>query len=77
LNRKKILILGCGSIGSRHLQALTNLPYDLEIAIIDPNDESKKIAKTRLIDSNYDSKKHTVVWYDKIKNIKPSLCPIT
>jgi hypothetical protein len=68
LNRKKILILGCGNIGSRHLQALTNLPYDLEIGIIEPNDESKKIAKKRLIDSNYDSKKHKVVWYDKIND---------
>ena len=33
MDRKKILILGCGNIGSRHLQALTNLPYDLEIGI--------------------------------------------
>ncbi len=68
LDRKKILILGCGNIGSRHLQALTNLPYNLEIAIIEPNNESKKMAKTRLIDSNYDSKKHNVVWYDKIND---------
>ena len=68
MDRKKILILGCGNIGSRHLQALTNLPYDLEIGIIEPNDDSKKIAKTRLIDSNYDSKKHKITWYDKIND---------
>ena len=68
MDRKKILILGCGNIGSRHLQALTNLPYDLEIGIIEPNDDSKKIAKTRLIDSNYDSKKHKIIWYDKIND---------
>jgi hypothetical protein len=66
LSRKKILILGCGNIGSRHLQALTNLPYDLEIGIIEPNEDSKKNAKTKLIDSNYNSKKHKIIWYDKI-----------
>ena len=72
MDRKKVLILGCGNIGSRHLQALTNLPYDLEIGIIEPNDDSKKIAKTRLIDSNYDSKKHKIIWYDKINDdLKP------
>ena len=68
MDRKKILILGCGNIGSRHLQALTNLPYDLEIGIIEPNDDAKKIAKTKLIDSNYDSKKHKIIWYDKIND---------
>jgi hypothetical protein len=68
MDRKKILIFGCGNIGSRHLQALTNLSFDLEIAIIEPNEESIKIAKTRLIESNHDSKKHKVVWYDKIND---------
>ena len=66
MSRKKILILGCGNIGSRHLQALTNLPYDLEIGIIEPNEDSRKNAKTKLIDSNYNSKKHKIIWYDKI-----------
>ncbi len=66
METKKILILGCGNIGSRHLQALTNLPYDLEIGIIEPNENSKKIAITRLRESNYDSKKHKIVWYDAI-----------
>lgn len=63
---KKILILGCGNIGSRHLQGLTNLPYELEIGIIEPNENSKKMAITRLSESNYDSKKHKIVWYDQI-----------
>lgn len=66
LNSKKILIFGCGQIGSRHLQGLTNLPYNLEIDIIEPNDDSKKNAKIKLKDSNYDSKKHKIVWHDKI-----------
>ena len=47
LNSKKILIFGCGQIGSRHLQGLTNLPYNLEIDIIEPNDDSKKNAKIK------------------------------
>jgi hypothetical protein len=72
LNKKKILIFGCGNVGSRHLQALTNLPYDLEIGIIEPNNESKKIAKSRLIDSNYDSKKHEIVWHDTINDVVKS-----
>lgn len=63
---KNILILGCGNIGSRHLQALTKLPYNLEIDIIEPNSDSKDIAKSRLNQSNFDSKKHKISWFDTV-----------
>lgn len=44
---KRILIVGCGGIGSRHLQALSNLNLEAEIFVVDKSSES--IEKARLI----------------------------
>lgn len=42
-----IAIIGAGQLGSRHLQALANSTNQLHIQVIDPNDDSLKIAETR------------------------------
>ena len=35
---KKILIVGCGNIGSRHLQSLLDLKnFPLDITVVEPN----------------------------------------
>ena len=41
---KEITIVGCGNIGSRHLQAVSKIEDALEIHIVEPNDISKKNA---------------------------------
>lgn len=33
---KKIILIGCGNIGARHLQSLAQLAYDLEIHVVEP-----------------------------------------
>ncbi|MGI9325554.1 MAG: Gfo/Idh/MocA family oxidoreductase [Pseudomonadales bacterium] len=43
----RIALLGCGAIGSRHLQALMRLPMDSEIFVIDPDERSVEIARQR------------------------------
>ena len=43
----KILLVGAGNIGSRHLQALALLNRDAEITVVDQNEESLKVAKER------------------------------
>lgn len=40
-------ILGCGQIGSRHLQSLALLDEAAEIHLVDPSDEALRIAKER------------------------------
>ncbi len=39
-NAAKILIVGCGQLGSRHLQSLSLVQRDLDIHIVDPFQES-------------------------------------
>ena len=51
---KKIILVGCGNIGSRHLQALTKLNGEYLIEIIEPNDEAVLLAKLRLSEMKYD-----------------------
>ena len=44
---KKILVVGAGQLGSRHLQALAAVDGDLEIGVIDPSQDSLKVAEER------------------------------
>ena len=44
---KKILLVGCGEIGSRHLQALAKMELFVKILVVDPNLASLKIGKER------------------------------
>ncbi|HVE13990.1 MAG TPA: NAD(P)-binding domain-containing protein [Elusimicrobiota bacterium] len=41
----KILIVGAGNIGRRHLQALLKLDSPVEICVVDPSPESLRLAK--------------------------------
>lgn len=44
---KKIYIIGAGQLGSRHLQALKAVKIPLDITVIDPYNESLKVAEER------------------------------
>jgi len=52
----KIIIAGCGQIGSRHLQALSELEESATIYLIDPSVESILIAEHRFYDALNDCK---------------------
>lgn len=43
----KVQIIGAGQLGSRHLQALRNTNFKLDITVIDPSSDSLKVAKER------------------------------
>lgn len=45
---KKILLVGCGQIGSRHLQAIATLDDISEIHVVDEKDDSMNLSRTRL-----------------------------
>jgi len=59
---KKITLVGCGNIGSRHLQGLVKVQYPLDITIIDPNKNSQSLAKSRLEEVHFDKSKFNLVW---------------
>lgn len=44
---KNIALIGCGQLGSRHLQALASVNRKLKIQVIDPSGDSLKIAESR------------------------------
>ena len=46
---KQVAVIGVGQLGSRHLQALALSEFDICIYVIDPNEESIKLAKKRFI----------------------------
>lgn len=65
---KKIILVGCGNIGSRHLQAITKLKGNYTIEIVEPNDKAVELAKSRLneVEYNDNSKKH--IWIKSISD---------
>ncbi len=54
----KIAILGCGQLGSRHLQALKSIEQPLDIFVYDPLQESLDTAKSRY--EQFSGKSHPV-----------------
>lgn len=44
---KKVLIIGAGQLGSRHLQGVVSVKEPLHIQVVDPNKESLEIAAKR------------------------------
>lgn len=67
---RRVILIGCGNIGSRHLQALVKLEYDLSIDIVEPSIKARSLAKSRLNQIKYNDKKHQFVWYKSISELK-------
>lgn len=44
----RVLIVGCGQLGSRHLQAVASLPEIREIEVVDPRPEALELGRQRL-----------------------------
>jgi hypothetical protein len=67
---KKIALIGCGNIGSRHLQALVKLPFSTEISIVEPNKSAQRIGVERLNQIKINKKKQNIFWYSSINELK-------
>jgi len=65
---KSITIIGCGNIGSRHLQAISKFKESSDIHIVEPSLKSKKIANSRLNELDIFSH-HNYFWYDDIAEL--------
>lgn len=66
---KRITLVGCGEIGSRHLQGLVKLQDPTLIDIVEPNEESKKRATSRLNELSIQNV-HTLSWYSSVNDLK-------
>ena len=65
----KILLVGCGNIGSRHLQAISKLSLPLQIAIVEPNESSVSLAKSRLKESSQNHSNQKITWLKSISEL--------
>ena len=70
---KKIVLVGCGNVGSRHLQALSKLIFETEIHVVEPNAEAIKLGKMRLKEIKNRNPKITVFWNQTLKDLKKNL----
>ena len=70
VDQKKILIIGAGNLGSRHLQALKTVKFPLNISVIDPNKNSLDIAKERYNSIKSGISFHSINFYENI----PPIC---
>ena len=67
---KRILLVGCGNIGSRHLQALVKLPFKTDIEIVEPNENAKKLAKIRLDEIPFKKSSFNIEWHSSLQKTK-------
>jgi len=44
----RVLVVGCGQLGSRHLQAISTLPQVTEVDVVDPRPEALELGRARL-----------------------------
>jgi len=66
---KKICLIGCGNIGSRHLQALVKIPFPLDLKVVEPLFESQELAKSRLDEVQFDKELHEISWNKTIEEL--------
>lgn len=59
---KKIMLIGAGNIGSRHLQALSQIAEPATIFVVDPDASSLKLAKERFEQVSASGRQIKVVW---------------
>ena len=64
----KILLIGAGQIGSRHLQALKKVGVLLDISVVDPSKQSLAIAKQRYKEMPAGKYPHIVNYFQQAPN---------
>lgn len=67
---RRICLVGCGNVGSRHLQAIAKLSFEVEVDIVEPNLESTLLGKKRLDEVDYNSKTHKFSWHKNIEELE-------
>src|SRR3989338_3163562 len=66
MNQGKLLIVGCGELGSRHLQAIAALPDISEIHVVDARQESLALGQARLKEISDLNQKIEFYWHTKL-----------
>jgi hypothetical protein len=66
---KKIVIIGAGQLGSRHLQGVAQSSFDISIEVVEPFESSRVIAEERYNQIKNRSKVEKIEFYDSIDKL--------
>ena len=67
---ESIILVGCGNIGSRHLESLMKISSSLSIDVVEPNKNAVDKAKKILKEMKPFTKNRKITWHESIKTIK-------
>lgn len=67
---KVITLVGCGNIGSRHLQSLALLPFETKIQVVEPDNNAQLLAKERLKEVLDSKPCVNISWHKSLSNIQ-------
>lgn len=67
----RVIIIGAGNIGSRHLQSLAKSSLPLAITVVDPSSQSLEISKKRFDEASVGRRPKEVDYYRGLDNIEP------
>ncbi len=67
--RKKVAIVGCGQLGSRHLQAIAKLGGPLRIQVVEPNSDNQRMSKKKLSEVLPENHCVEVEWLNDLKDL--------
>lgn len=68
----RVLIVGCGELGSRHLQAVASLPQVAEIEVVDPRPEALAQGRERLAEVSRGEGTAAVRWLASLDEASPA-----
>ena len=66
-----MLLVGCGELGSRHLQAVAALPQVSEVEVVDPRPEALAVGRARVGEVQPRSATTQVRWLSSIEDATP------
>lgn len=69
-SHKRVVVVGAGNIGSRHLQALAKLPYKLTLDIVEKEPKNFDIAIRRLNEIDYEKTRINYQYYNDLNKLK-------
>jgi len=66
---KRVVIIGAGQLGSRHLQGLTKINRDIHITVVDPNPCALEITRKRFAEMPENPLIQSVAYFDSLEKL--------
>ena len=70
-NTKRILVVGSGNVGSRHVQAIVKLNTRVKLDIIEPSESAQNLTKKRITEIPHKKDDFDINFYHSLSEIEP------